>query len=217
MKNRIIHALMELTNKFTKLLTKLADVKNMPESLFEDLTPSTDIDENGKYAEAITWGLENDNVMNIALTGPYGSGKSSLLKTYKNKHGDTYHFLNISLATFKLEEGMSEENDLEKSILHQMIYRVADRTIPFSRFKRIKHVKNGNIIFYFTLFISSLTASIFLFNPTYLRDIFRGTLLQQNFTSGNPLLILWTFFLIGVALLFPIVFLKNISELLYYH
>lgn len=214
MKNWIIQALTNLTKILTKLQTKLVDVDNKPESLFEDLTPSTDIDENGKYAEAITWGLENDNVKNIALTGPYGSGKSSLLKTYEKKYGESYHFLSISLATFQPEEGQNEENDLEKSILQQMIYRVKDRTIPFSRFKRIKHVKNSTIIIYLILLIASLTASIFLFQPTYLKDIFRETLLQENFTSGNPDKILWTFILIAVTMSFPFVFLKNIYSLI---
>ena len=214
MKSWIIQVLTNLTKILTKLQTKLVHVDNKPESLFEDLTPSTDIDENGKYAEAITWGLENDNVKNIALTGPYGSGKSSLLKTYEKKYGDNYHFLNISLATFQPEEGQNEENDLEKSILQQMIYRVKDRTIPFSRFKRIKHVKNRTIILYLTMLVASLTASIFLFQPSYLKGIFRGTLLQQNFTSGNPYKILLNFILIAVTLSFPFVFLKNIYSLI---
>ena len=214
MKKRIIQALTKLTNSLTKLQTKLATGENKPKSLFEDLTPSTDIDENGKYAEAISWGLENDNVKNIALTGPYGSGKSSVLKTYEKKHGNTYHFLNISLATFQPQEGKNEEDYLEKSILQQMIYRVKDRTIPFSRFKRIKHVKNRSIILFLTLLVASVTASIYLFQPTYLKDNFQGTLLQQNFTSGQPLNILWTFFLITVTLLFPFVFLKNIYSLI---
>lgn len=161
MKKWIIQALTKLTNSLTKLQTKLATGENKPKSLFEDLTPSTDIDENGKYAEAISWGLENDNVKNIALTGPYGSGKSSVLKTYEKNHGNTYHFLNISLATFQPQEGKNEEDDLEKSILQQMIYRVKDRTIPFSRFKRIKHVKNRSIILFLTLLVASVTASIY--------------------------------------------------------
>lgn len=210
MKKYIILALMKLIRSLTKLQTKLADVENKPENLFEDLTPSTDIDENGKYAEAISWGLENDDVKNIALTGPYGSGKSSLLKTYEKKYEDTYQFLHISLATFKPEEGNNEKNDLEKSILQQMIYRVKNRTIPFSRFKRIKHVKNRIIILYLILLAASVTASIYLFQPTYLIDIYDGTLLQLNFTSGHPLKIFWTFLLIVVILLFPFVFLKNI-------
>ncbi|MEA3320964.1 MAG: hypothetical protein U9Q88_13230 [Bacillota bacterium] len=214
MKKWIIQALTKLTNSLTKLQTKLATRENKPKSLFEDLTPSTDIDENGKYAEAISWGLENDNVKNIALTGPYGSGKSSVLKTYEKKYRNTYHFLNISLATFRPQEGKNEEDDLEKSILQQMIYRVKVRTIPFSRFKRIKHVKNRSIIFYLTLLVASVTASIYLFQPTYLKDNFQGTLLQQNFTSGQPLNILWTFFQIAVTLLFPFVFLKNIYSLI---
>lgn len=214
MKNWIIQALKKLTNSLTKLQSKLADVENKSESLFEDLTPSTDVDESGKYAAAITWGLENDNVKNIALTGPYGSGKSSLLKTYEKKYRGTYHFLNISLATFQLKEERNEENELEKSILQQMIYRVKDSTIPFSRFKRIKHVKNRSIILFITLLLTSVTASIFLFQPTYLKDIFQGTTIQQNFTSGHLLKIVWTILLMGVTLVFPFVFLKNIYSVI---
>jgi len=214
MKKWIIQALKKLTSSLTKLQSKLADVENKSESLFEDLTPSTDVDESGKYAEAITWGLKNDNVKNIAMTGPYGSGKSSLLKTYEKRYEDTYHFLNISLATFQLEEGRNEENELEKSILQQMIYRVKDSTIPFSRFKRIKHVKNRSIIFFITLLVTSVTASIFLFQPTYLKDIFQGTPIQQNFISGHPLKIVWTIFLMVVTLMFPFAFLKNIYSVI---
>ncbi|UAL49867.1 hypothetical protein K7887_22380 (plasmid) [Sutcliffiella horikoshii] len=214
MKKWIIQALTKLTTGLTKLQTKLASDENKPKSLFEDLTPSTDIDKNGKYAEAISWGLENDKVHNIALTGPYGSGKSSVLKTYEEKYRDKYHFLNISLATFRPKEGQTGEKELEKSILQQMIYRVRNRTIPFSRFKRIKHVKNSSIILYLTLLLVSVIASIYLFQPTYLMDIYNGTLLQQNFSSREPLKILWAFLLIAVTLLFPFFFLKEIYNII---
>lgn len=202
--------LTNLIHILTKTQTKLACVENKEESLFEDLTPSTDIDENGKYTEAITWGLENNDVKNIALTGPYGSGKSSLLKTYEKKYKNTYRFLNISLATFRPEEGHNGENDLEKSILQQMFYRVKDRTIPFSRFKRIKHVKNHDIIFYLVILMASVTAGIHLLQPTYFEGIFQGTLFQQNITSGNLLSVFRLLFLTGVTLLFPFFFLKHI-------
>lgn len=210
MKIWIIRTLTIIIDMLSKLLIKLGSVEKTTEIFFEDLTPSKDVDEDGKYAEAISWGLENENVKNIALTGPYGSGKSSLLSTYKEKYKDKYHFLNISLATFQQDKGDLQENELEKSILQQMIYRVKDRTIPFSRFKRIKHVKNRSIILFLILFLMSATAGTYLFQPTYLKDIFNGTPLQQNIISGNLTEILWTFFLIVVCLLFPFVFLKNI-------
>lgn len=61
----------------------------------------------GPYINALKWALDNSEekeIYNIALTGPYGSGKSSILRTFKEKNeNEKYVFLNISLATFKEE------------------------------------------------------------------------------------------------------------------
>ncbi|WP_251135049.1 hypothetical protein [Exiguobacterium sp. s102] len=212
MKSYIIKFISIVNNRLVKIQKSLDDVEKNSEKLFEDLTPSTDIDEDGKYAEAITWGLENKEVKNIALTGPYGSGKSSLLKTYEKRNQVKYYFLNISLATFQSKEGQNQESDLEKSILQQMIYRVKDRTIPYSRFKRIKHVKNLNIILFLILFVSSLLAGIFLFHPIYLKSVFYETPFQENITSGLPSRIVLTILLLIIMLMFPLIFLKNIYK-----
>ena len=66
---------------------------------FEKLAPidTADID---VYEEAIDFAFENDDIRNIAISGAYGSGKSSLLATYKKKHEDK-KFIHISLAHFK--------------------------------------------------------------------------------------------------------------------
>jgi len=59
--------------------TELAKQKLPP---FVDLAPTDQADENGIYASALDGALDNDNICNIALSGPYGSGKSSIIKTY---------------------------------------------------------------------------------------------------------------------------------------
>lgn len=51
---------------------------------FEDLTPSYDVD-LGLYKEALDEAFNNKKVKNIAITGSYGSGKSSLIETYKKE------------------------------------------------------------------------------------------------------------------------------------
>ena len=45
--------------------------------------------------------LELKDATNIALTGPYGSGKSSILLTLQKKYRQ-YKYLNISLATLRI-------------------------------------------------------------------------------------------------------------------
>ncbi len=69
------------------------------DSGYEDLTPATNIKNGDEYLKALHWGLGNRNVKNIALTGPYGSGKSSIIKSYLNRY-PRIKALNISLATF---------------------------------------------------------------------------------------------------------------------
>lgn len=53
--------------------------------------------------------LKNGEIRNIALTGPFGSGKSSILLTLRKKFGN-YEYLPISLATLKSEEDLKEKD-----------------------------------------------------------------------------------------------------------
>lgn len=116
---------------------------------FDDLTPVNHADQDNEYSNAILWGLNNDAIKNIAITGPYGSGKSSILKTFE-KNNKKFNFLNISLGTFKSEKNIPNLNKeelekqtflIEKSILQQILYKVKNQKIPYSRFKKIKNIK----------------------------------------------------------------------------
>ncbi|WP_329469933.1 YobI family P-loop NTPase [Exiguobacterium sp. 9-2] len=191
---------------------KILKGNNKIEFLFEDLTPSTDIDEDEKYSNAISWGLENDNVKNIALTGPYGSGKSSLISTFESRNNKLYKFLNISIATFQENKDIENENDLEKSILQQMIYQVKDQTIPFSRFSRIKYIKNKDIIFFILLLIGFLYAGIELFYPIYFKETLFKTPFVQNISSGDNFKIILSIFLFLVVLFAPILIFKKMYK-----
>src|SRR5690606_4403504 len=84
---------------------------------YSSLSPIDNGDENGVYSKALLWALNNrkkEDIKNIALTGSYGAGKSSILKTFqKNYKGNDLKFLNISLATFKDEEPRFNEKGEE--------------------------------------------------------------------------------------------------------
>ena len=136
--------------------------KNKEENIFYDLTPINDI-ELGIYEDAINFSLKNDKILNVAISGSYGSGKSSLLETYKKKHPEK-KFLNISLTHFNSMENSGnikeknkkvnnnnagqdnlEENDNEKTkslanvleakILNQMLHQISEKNIPLTDFK----------------------------------------------------------------------------------
>lgn len=119
-------------------------VGNKQTSLFFDLSPVDNADPNGIYTRALNEAMKNANIQNIALTGPYGSGKTSIIRTFEKS--SKFKTLNISLATFadpKSEDKSTNANAvdqitlIERSILQQMLYGADANKLPYSRFKRI--------------------------------------------------------------------------------
>ena len=160
---------------------------DLSDSVYEDLAPKDDVDKSDSYTNALDWSLTNNKIFNIALTGTFGAGKSSVLRTYEKKRPH-YHYLNISLSSFyeqkkvnsKLEELEKTDDkiqgrqitvdefddiEIEKSILQQLFYKVRSSQIPYSRFRKIKNlkvpqliIKVGNIT-YFSFRNSTLSTS----------------------------------------------------------
>ncbi|TYB83107.1 ATP-binding protein [Maritimibacter fusiformis] len=109
-------------------------------SRYVDLAPTSNADPKGIYSTALAFATTNDNVYNIALTGPYGSGKSSIINTFLKRYKGNY--LRISLASFLPDsEGKQlaiDPQEIERSILQQMLYGQDADKLPLSRFKRIQ-------------------------------------------------------------------------------
>lgn len=114
---------------------------------FERLTPNEDV-KLDVYEEAINYAFENPDIKNIAISGAYGAGKSSLLASYKKKHRNL-SFLHISLAHFNSQNQENEikvkESVLEGKILNQLIHQISLQKIPQTNFK-IKRNVNSKII-----------------------------------------------------------------------
>lgn len=167
---------------------------------YSSLSPIDNGDENGHYSKALLWALKNrkkEDIKNIALTGPYGSGKSSILKTFQKNHkGNDLKFLNISLATFKEEKPQFDENGkkievdktellrlIEVSILEQIFYHEKDKKIPDSRFKKIKSYSTIKLILYSFAYLLFSVATYNYFNPNFIQSIFKDIVI--NSTLGN--------------------------------
>ncbi len=161
-----------MLNQLDKLIDYLFKIKcntehklNNEEGLnYISLTP-TDQCIDSVYQKALKWALKNQSIKNIALTGTYGSGKSSIIKTFE-KYNTAYKILNISLATFNdniPETNESKNNQLiELSILQQLFYQVENSKLPDSRFKRI-HGRSSVQLFLFSIGILIWLISCFIF------------------------------------------------------
>jgi len=203
------------------------DSENL-KAAYNSLSPIDNADEDLHYTNALIWALrtrkEND-IRNIALTGPYGSGKSSVLKTFQKRYNDNdLYFLNISLATFKEEANKNKkqpENDtndekehsnsddlirlIELSVLQQIFYHAQDDEIPDSRFKKIKSVNRWNLQFRaigIILFIISLLTIFKEKLPPYVIKTIKNQPFHQFWTILVSVLLL-----IGIS--YTLLYLKK--------
>lgn len=105
---------------------------------FEKLTPTDEIN-LGIYEDAINFVFSDNEIQNIAVSGSYSAGKSSLLASYKKKYKDK-KFMHISLAHFEQENDNGEKmhTKLEGKILNQLLHQVKANKIPMTNF-RIKN------------------------------------------------------------------------------
>ncbi|MGL5954842.1 MAG: hypothetical protein ACRCZ3_17260 [Providencia rustigianii] len=133
---------------------------------FQKLTPVGDVG-LGIYEDAINFAFDNDDLKNIAISGQYGAGKSSLVESYKKNHPNK-KFVHISLAHFRTAEpaGTNESNGspisataLEGKILNQLIHQINADDIPQTNFKVKKKVTSKSVFkntFWMVFFIAMI-------------------------------------------------------------
>ncbi|MBP5703947.1 MAG: hypothetical protein J6X12_04510 [Paludibacteraceae bacterium] len=133
--------------------------------------------------------LNDQEVFNIAITGPYGSGKSSVLKSLKTEYSNKHKYLTISLAslTGERENGNElngeEQQQVEYSILQQLIYKEKPETLPDSRFRRIERRTNA-FLFGFIVLIFIIVLLI-VFEPQWVRIDSFYDLLKLDYEHRN--------------------------------
>ncbi len=142
--------------------TKKMDECNHGKYHFEKLALTEDVDIS-VYKDAIDFAFENPDVKNIAISGAYGSGKSSILASYKKKNPDK-KFVHISLAHFipqkkqsistppqsNIPANKTDTMALEGKILNQLIHQLDARNIPQTNF-RVKNTASLGSIFWNTI------------------------------------------------------------------
>ncbi|AFT69490.1 hypothetical protein B5T_01207 [Alloalcanivorax dieselolei B5] len=116
------------------------------------LTPEYIDREHGGYVRAIEVALENKQIRNIALSGNYGVGKSSILREFARRQRE--HVVELSLSTLapieasNLDDSVPKQattptNRIQQEIVKQLLYRKDPSKAPASRFRRIERFRWG--------------------------------------------------------------------------
>jgi hypothetical protein len=122
-------------------------------------------------------GTEDDRSVrprNIALTGGYGAGKSSILSRIVSEFGN--RVVSVSLSTLGSEEvepapvssdpGPLETspvtNAIQKEIVKQLLYREKPSKVPGSRYRRIEGFRHGRALALSALVAAGMTGIAFL-------------------------------------------------------
>lgn len=132
-----------------------ADAKSAPG--LRSLSPVYDPDDHSGYVDILEVELrrEGDGApLNVALTGHYGSGKSSvLLETQARLTRDDVHVINLSLPSLGVGDGriprdgdasIDKTNLIQKEIVKQLLYRRKPSAAPASRYNRLDVLDRGS-------------------------------------------------------------------------
>lgn len=179
-----------------KFFNKEKNIKQEDTNMYNSLAPkvSDEVDKDNVYCRSLKWALENDTIKNIAITGIYGAGKSSIIEKFINSYNKYYSFFNVSLASFN--NITSDTNDIEKCILQQIFYQVDAKYIPHSRFKKIKHTSSKKLIFAEFVFWLFSIMTILTFAPNY---ISLAKLISNIHSYGISYTFSWFMFIIFIC------------------
>lgn len=110
-----------------------------PEIALLSLAPAYKKEQHGSYVRYLDSAVTDPRNKNIALTGRYGSGKSSILDNFlagQEKKGKST--LRVSINTLGPDDDESLTNRIQKELVKQLVYRAKPGEIRHSRFARRK-------------------------------------------------------------------------------
>lgn len=121
--------------------------------LLQPLTPTAELDNSDNYRRSDNYkryfdeALKDKRIKNIALSGNYGSGKSSILLNYFKISEYQDKKIQVSLADFRKkenEESTVKENlvNIEKNIINQILYQIPTSKIPLTNFKLKREISH---------------------------------------------------------------------------
>lgn len=118
------------------------------ENLLRPMTPKYDSSQHSRYVGRLNDALYKQNCKNVALSGSYGSGKSSILEQFaKGAKTDGHYIAKVSLANFCTgpdSDGSDPKPSitalLEREILGQLLYQGNPSKASKSSFNQVHNI-----------------------------------------------------------------------------
>jgi Cdc6-like AAA superfamily ATPase len=179
---------------------------------FESLAAKNELDKESKfYLDTIDKALLEKQNKNIAITGGYGAGKTTIIDSYFEENKEkAKKMMRVAIATFEKNEetqieSTNDQNLLEQQILQQMFYQVNPNKIPNSKFTKLSDLSFFYIfsVIFSVIFISVLTTIVVRNN--WLNKFYSSSETFMGFITNN-----WLWF----VMLTSVIMLNGISVLL---
>lgn len=195
-------------------------------SEYTALTPIDDMHNGKEYMNALRWALSNKRIKNVALAGPYGSGKSSIIETFLHKNeAIEKESLRISMATFAGDNIENDgnivhkktqynPNEIEKEILKQLFYKVEHHKIPQSRYRKLHKINVLRILICTLLIFFSISIIGYVFWPAAIKYVFEKITLAGSSVHMSNWLSMFFFgvFTFGVLVSFSFAYRSILSR-----
>ncbi len=132
-------------------------------------------DDSHLAVDDLKFALAQTDLRNVAVTGNYGSGKSSVVNTCFEELGIENRVLRISMSTFQLTKGEKPtkedlySDDIEYKIVQHLLYKCDKSKIPDSGFQHINPIGLEQLSKYIKLTFIAIACFIIAFEPSLIQ------------------------------------------------
>lgn len=155
-----------MVNNSKKNKDTILHIKN----IINPLIPLDNVNISG-YEEILDYAIKNSKINNIAITSPYGGGKSSIIRTYESKNKN---YFNINAQEFvyipilEIDSENTDKNIIERKIVEHLANKLKMNNYKYNKLKLFKK--------------TPLLEPIFIFISTFLIVLIITFVLLNNFT-----------------------------------
>lgn len=182
--------------KFYKLILKFLKEKDCFK--FHKLTPEI-LKEKSTYNEALDYALGDKDIKNIAISGIYGSGKTTVWESYVSQK-NLKRIITVSLGKYKdINNENVIENRVEKQLINQILSQIKENKIPLSKYK-FKKNKNKFVLIFDSLLTTAFILGFIIWISK--KELFELPFIKNLGDNVNLLLISICFLLILIPLFY---------------